>query len=360
MKKLTIITPTYPPHVGGVEKICFKEKEMLENIGWEVNVITSNQGSFMNKTNFGYKIIRLRSFNFKNQIIVNPFSLFNIIKKCNSLIYHIHTFTSPIAILSMIFLILTRKKFILTPHYHPAKFHKYPLVVSFLEKISSFLVKKADLVFVITQYEKERISKIININKDKVIILPWGCEPLDRSFVPLPRSQRKFFLFVGRLSHNKGIEILMEVFKALPEEFKLLIVGPDTEGYSSLIKKIPNIEYLGYLEENEIEDLYKKSIALILPSKYEAFGLVALESLRWGTPVILSENVMSNELIISNKCGFVYKNVKELCNLIEFFYNLKDKEYEEFTKRCISLANQYSWEHIFKKFDQILSEKYDL
>ena len=98
----------------------------------------------------------------------------------------------------------------------------------------------------------------------------------------------KNILFVGRLDHQKGFDILYEAFKSKElENFNLLVAG-DAVLSGSNYKPTGNVNFLGWISKTSLIDLYENSDLTIIPSRWEGFGFVAIESLARGTPVLSS------------------------------------------------------------------------
>ncbi len=114
----------------------------------------------------------------------------------------------------------------------------------------------------------------------------------------------KNFLFIGRLSAVKNLEMLVKVFNSLPE-YKLTIIGDGEE--KKYLNKIAaeNINFVGSIENSRLKDEYLKHDIFILPSTNEPWGLVVEEALYFGLPVIVSQNCGSCELIEDGKNGYI-------------------------------------------------------
>lgn len=115
------------------------------------------------------------------------------------------------------------------------------------------------------------------------------------------------FIYVGRLSEEKNLELLISVFNTLPD-LELNIIG-----YGHLKDKLmrmsnANICFLGGVDNKELPRYYKSNDVFILPSYSEPWGLVVEEALNNGLPVILSDRVgCAEEILIEGKNGFTFK-----------------------------------------------------
>jgi glycosyltransferase involved in cell wall biosynthesis len=97
-----------------------------------------------------------------------------------------------------------------------------------------------------------------------------------------------YFLYLGRISEEKGIHVLLEAVEHLPDiKLKVVGTGPLLAGLQK--NALPNVEYLGFKTGDELEELVRRARFTVVPSIwYEIFGMIILESFTLGTPVIAS------------------------------------------------------------------------
>ncbi|MEB3206264.1 MAG: glycosyltransferase family 4 protein [Vampirovibrionales bacterium] len=133
----------------------------------------------------------------------------------------------------------------------------------------------------------------------------------DDWFVPTPATTAgDYFLFVGRLSREKGCHLLIDAMASLPPSIGLKIVG-DGEQRTALEAQAnalgrTNIEFLGHLPPQHLKTVYGGAIALVLPCLwFEAFGRVLLESMACGRPAIASAIGGCTEIIQHEKTGLL-------------------------------------------------------
>lgn len=131
-----------------------------------------------------------------------------------------------------------------------------------------------------------------------------------------------YYCFIGRLSHEKGINTLLEAASKLP--YKLILIGTGPL-YSDLKKhESENIEFVGFKNWEEIKAIVSKARFSVVPSEwYETFGLVNAESMCLGTPVLGANVGGIPELIIDGDNGMIFesRNVDDLKNKIELMWN---------------------------------------
>jgi glycosyltransferase involved in cell wall biosynthesis len=127
-------------------------------------------------------------------------------------------------------------------------------------------------------------------------------------------SDKPYFLFVGRLEKLKGLHTLIPVFQRY-HKAQLWIAGKGSE--ESILRQLAagsdNIRFLGFLSDHQLQPLYRRAAAVIVPSIcYEVFGLVILEAFRQQTPAIVRNLGGMPEVIEESGGGFIYDTEQEL------------------------------------------------
>ena len=178
--------------------------------------------------------------------------------------------------------------------------------IAFLMKqIERRVLRKADKVIVLSRYMLERVSKIHSYPKTRLIKIPGGVD-LNRYRLPIGgkpavrtilglSGDKTIFLTVRNLVPRMGLENLIEAFSRsdiLRDKGLLLIGGKGFLG-ESLKRKVQNsalqnaVHFLGHVPEEDLPQMYQASDFFVLPTrKLEGFGLVILEAMASGTPVL--------------------------------------------------------------------------
>lgn len=120
----------------------------------------------------------------------------------------------------------------------------------------------------------------------------------------LQREYKKRFLYIGRLSKVKNIEILIKIFNDLPK-YSLTIVGSGEEKEHLKLIARRNIIFKDPIENKKLKNEFLNNDILILSSISESWGLVVEEALYFGLPVVISENCGASELIKNGFNGYV-------------------------------------------------------
>ncbi len=154
------------------------------------------------------------------------------------------------------------------------------------------------------------------------------------NFIDIPdysavKSDKKYVLYFGRLSEEKGIKTLIEVCKSLPEvSFVFVGTGPLTEE----VKRVKNIEYKGFQQGDDLWNLIANASFCVCPSEwYEVFGLTIGEAMALGTPVVASNIGGIPEVVGDSGELFTPGDVHELTDVIRDLWN-DDKKIEEYSK----------------------------
>ena len=173
-----------------------------------------------------------------------------------------------------------------------------------------------------------------------------------------------YYLYMGRISKEKGIFTLIKSFESL-SNVKLKIMGIG-ESYLELKNYVfenglSNIEFLGYKDGEEKESIIKKAKALIVPSEWdEPFGRIVIESYQNGTPVIGTNRGGLPELIETSKTGFIFKagSKSALIDTINRFEGISLQEYLSIRENCINMIlTKFNEDKFFDCFINMLSNR---
>ena len=217
-------------------------------------------------------------------------------------------------------------------------------------------------------YTAKRASKVVNVSDsiikeyvygpkiaDKCVTLsnPIDIKDIRNKALLNCFSEKYNIVFCGRLSKEKGpllfVDLMTEVLKKHPD-YKIAIIGagPLEESVSTMIKErgLSQISMLGFLSNPY--PVIKNSSIICIPSEYEGFGLVAVEAICLGVPVVCS-GAGGLASIVTPNVGFICQNKN---NYIDSFEKLSDKTtLERYSSSCLEEAN---------RFDNLVSYKKQL
>jgi glycosyltransferase involved in cell wall biosynthesis len=185
---------------------------------------------------------------------------------------------------------------------------------------------------------KQRINKYYH--QDSEIIYPM----IKHSEFEIAEKRKGYFLAVGRLAPYKKFDLIVETFNTIGLPLKIVGTGIMAEELQKNAKD--NIEFLGYVNDETLKKLYSECEALIFP-QVEDFGIIPLEAMASGRPVIALEAGGALDTIIPNKTGIFFKKqtVKDLGLAVEKYLENKRK-----------FNTQFIREHA-KQFDEKIFEQ---
>jgi glycosyltransferase involved in cell wall biosynthesis len=173
--------------------------------------------------------------------------------------------------------------------------------------VEKFLSRKTDAIINISQHEHDEAWNLGVKAKINKVILSGVSEAIYSSAPDLHINNDYINLvFIGRLDYKKGFDVIYNIFRK--NQFKnvrLYVVGEaDRDSASYQFDK--NIIHLGWIDNRKIDDYIKLFDAVIMPSRYEGFGLVAIEAMRNAKPVIVSDRGALPELVKDGINGYVF------------------------------------------------------
>ena len=385
MKILQVISSFPPAYAyGGGPTAAYEISKELVKKGHDVTVYTTDAYSLNSRFKYtenpiwldGIEVYHFKNISNKYAYVKNlslapemAFALNKNIKKYD--IVHLHEYRS----FQSIFVYLFTKKYgipyILQSHGSTVNIIEKQKLKKLYDCFSGRrILKSASMVVAVTKDEAKQY-KLININETKIEIIPNGIDLLKYNNLPKKgvfrkkysiNNDEKIVLFLGRIHKIKGIDLLLKAFADLIKKLDnvtLVIVGPDG-GFLSALKQLirelnigDKVLLTGPLYEKDKLMAYVDANVCVLPSRYEIFGITALESCACGTPVIVtSEYGISNK--INNIAGYAIRFDKnKLVNSI-----LKVLINEELRKKFGKggkelVRNQFAWNMIISKFEKM-------
>ncbi len=168
--------------------------------------------------------------------------------------------------------------------------------------------RSVDRFVVMTEFVREKfLASSLNLRSGQVVVKPNAV--LDLGDVDF-NTRQDFFLYVGRLSAEKGIDVLLDAVQKHPFRLKIIGTGPLEGRVRQVAAAHPNIEYLGWQNPNAVASTMKKCRALLVPSIcYEAaLPLVVLEAFATGTPVICSDQGNLRQITENQPAGMLFRS----------------------------------------------------
>ena len=248
------------------------------------------------------------------------------------------------------------------------------------------VIKQTDWIIAATPAELAQLQWLYNANPKNIVIIPPGVDPC--RFYPIPYDEAKEFiglnkedrmvLFVGRIEPLKGIDTLIEAMAILRDQgflqknpFCLSVIGgdpaEDRDRMSTEMARLQELRenfqltdlvaFLGKKSQDTLPYYYSAAEAVVVPSFYESFGMVALESMACGTPVIASQVGGLAFIVQDGETGYSIPSddpqalAEKLSALVT-----NRKLRERMGERASEFALQYAWEIIANRIIQLYQQ----
>jgi glycosyltransferase involved in cell wall biosynthesis len=213
-------------------------------------------------------------------------------------------------------------------------------------------IDHADAIYVASTFTKHTLSSA-PVKSKPIFVIPYGAPPCaSHSLAGRSECRPLRAIFVGSLSQRKGIGYLSDAIDALGQSVKLTLVGlQPTKACSALDRMVKRHRYIPSLPHSEILKEMRRHDVLIFPSLFEGFGLVLLEAMAQGLPVITTANTAGPDLITDGVEGFLVpirssQAIAEKLDLLQHQPMLV----REMGARALVKAQEMSWRSYSAKF----------
>ncbi len=219
-------------------------------------------------------------------------------------------------------------------------------------------VNEASAMHFTSEIEREDAMRM-NLGGRRSFVIPNGVDLVKaESESDRVTQSGPYILFVGRLNWKKGIDRLIRMLTALPEEIRLILAGNDEESYREQIDMIASetgvthrLIFTGSVHPAARDALMRSALLLVLPSRSENFGNVVLEAMAAGCPVALTSAVGAVEIVREYEAGLVIDENPSvagpaIANL------LADRErLQQFREHGLRAAANFSWSAVASQME---------
>ncbi len=370
MKKMRILqTPLkFYTYTWGVEKYVLNLSQELIKRGHTVKVVCADEPKSGLTEIDGINVRRLKYIGKISNVNITLGLFFALLKE-NFDIIHTHYPSPWSADTSVIISFLKRKPLILSYHNDVVETGLLGVLTKVYNLVFlRLLLKRAAKILIYPGYIDR--SQFLYKYKNKTEVIPCGIDTkiyFQKNINKIPNQV--FFLSILDKYHSyKGLDCLIKAIRIVKIEIPdiRLVVGGSGEmlkNYEFLAKKLElekNIEFRGFIESNQLVDLYNQSELFVLPSTgaLEGFGIVLLEALACGTPVIATDNVGIAKEIKDKKCGIIIpsNDAEKLAQAIIRIIKNIDLQKEMIINGKSLIQDKYDWSKNVKMVENLYSE----
>ncbi len=179
---------------------------------------------------------------------------------------------------------------------HDLHFHHEASVMGIADRVTFRIVvpraaRRADHVLAVSERTKRDAVALYGLPEQKVTVTPHGVDPI---FAPDGDVDEGYLLFVGAVQARKDPLAALAAARTLG--LPLVVVGPEREPALADALRVGGAEVRGFVQQAELVELYRRASALVLPSRFEGFGLPVLEAMASGTPVVAADEPALHEV----------------------------------------------------------------
>lgn len=224
-------------------------------------------------------------------------------------------------------------------------------------RIRGYYSKNIDLFLALSDFQKDKIIAV-GFDKSKFVVMPnaTGGPEMAGYAAATTAGQSDYVAYVGRLSLEKGIGLLLDTARSMPDiQFK--VAGSPAQGFT-LPTLPPNIQLMGFLGKQQLADFYIGSRCVILTSRcWESFGLSVVQAMYYGRTVIVPRMAALPEIIDHQRCGLLFDTPKQLQDNIRRLFNdtdLRSNLETEAAKRAHTIYSPQAYLHnLMSAVDQL-------
>ncbi len=359
---VTIALNYYAPYVSGLTNVARDVAEGLARLGRKVTVVASQHDPVLPLEEIinGVRVLRTPIFCRVGKGVLSPSFISTVVREslC-SRVLNLHTpmlEAGPIALLSKAPVVLTYQCDVSLP---PTMLGR---VQNKILDLSTILAARKSRFVTVSSDDYADHSRVRSALSDRRIVIPPTCHSRGVGFPSFRDGEGMHIGFLGRIVEEKGIEYLVDGFRALDDNRARLLIAGDFANVAggSVIDKVrkaigedSRIRLLGFLPDRDIDDFYASIDVFALPSvnPFEAFGIVQVEAMMKGIPVIASDLPGVRQPVLVTGMGEIVKpgSSASITSALNSIKNIRVNR----TEGAAYARSLYGFGVTLKKFDDL-------
>ncbi len=392
---ILFLSHIWPPAIDGGSQIIYQTQKHLKKLGHKTLVLTTDCFSTDDFIIPKSKILNLKSsqvirlsvyktklfvylnklvlfLNLKSYIlnlaiigpIFKPFTFIKALVKINQFKPNLiiaGPFPTTISLYAYILSKIFKTILVILPCFHPQD-------PAFQNHILLNILKQTNLIWTLSSYEQNYLHKLLSIPLNNFFVSPPGIslKPLKK----IPQKPNTFnILFLGNFAAHKRIELLIKAFAQINQTYPnttLTIAGQETLYLPQIEKQIKKVPFKirqkikiipKKYNQLQLKKYLDQSHLLVNPSIHESFGIVFMEALSRGVPIIGSSIPNVSDLINSSGAGLVFKkdNLKDLNKKISTLITNQNL-YKQFSQNGLKFSQAFNWPKIINNFNKKIAQ----
>jgi glycosyltransferase involved in cell wall biosynthesis len=215
----------------------------------------------------------------------------------------------------------------------------------------------ADLIVASSTFTRQTLVEN-GVPSEKIRVAPYGVDVSQFSNARVTAKRPFRFVFVGLITARKGVPLLVEAWRRLsPTNAELCLVGPVSKKVRALIPTLPGLRYLGSFPHVELPKVLQQCDVLVFPSYFEGFGLVLLEAMACGLPVVTTMATAGPDLLRKGQGGWLIPtgSVELLAAAMAQCLDHADK-IPVLGREARKLAEEFTWKEYGRRLLVVLQE----
>ena len=376
--RIAIMTDSYRPTTDGVVTAVLVTRRVLEELGHTVFIIAPDPGEeYREEGVYYFRAVKFRSYP-GYFVPLFPSDQSDLIRKLKPDVIHIRG-VAFMAVKALIASHNTGVPTVLTydtmvtdviEQYSPIKLPK-DVLVGGASKYIRFLLKRPDAVAVPTPSTGRELTEVIGARPRRMEVIPTGIDTdhFSRSDAGLAIREKysltgkRIVIYVGRLSYEKNIDLLIRSMKLMDEDVVLMVVGQGPAGDSlhELVEKeglSDRVVFTGYIFDQALVDHYSCADAFASASVFETQGFTVQEAMSCGLPVACGNGRAFTDFIVNGENGYLFDLTEEDCaRAMNLALNAPEDVRERSKETALAYGLKPTTERLVKLYEEVISKK---
>jgi len=295
--RVLLVSPGYPPSLGGVEGHVAGLATNLVELGWQVEVLTARRGvrGVQHEDRGGVQVTVLPAWSLKSMSVA-PRLLWRALRTSGDYdVVHVHSYHA----LTGLAALRRRGRLVFTPHFHGGGHSRFAkLLHRGFHLLGRRCFENANEVICVSAAERELLIGQYPETANKITVIPNGVN-VDSVHAAEPfATTEPVVLSLGRVEPYKNVTGLVQAFRGLETGAKLVILGSGSalDDVRAEASDDSRVQVIGAVSDEEVNRWLRTAAVLVSLSEHEAFGMAPLEAAAGGARLVLSDIAAHREI----------------------------------------------------------------